>query len=135
MKLSSRIFRVLISLLIFIPLFIINIILELKIYIILPLSLLSYFIVGYDVLWKSIKNIKRGQFLDENFLMVIATIGALVIGEYLEAVAVMIFYQVGEQFQEYAVNKSRKSISNLMDIKAEYATRINPDGTYEVIEP
>ncbi len=135
MKLSSRIFRVLISLLIFIPLFIINIILELKIYIILPLSLLSYFIVGYDVLWKSIKNIKRGQFLDENFLMVIATIGALVIGEYLEAVAVMIFYQVGEQFQEYAVNKSRKSISNLMDIKAEYTTRINPDGTYEVIEP
>lgn len=135
MKLSSRIFRVLISLLIFIPLFIINIILELKIYIILPLSLLSYFIVGYDVLWKSIKNIKRGQFLDENFLMVIATIGALVIGEYLEAVAVMIFYQVGEQFQEYAVNKSRKSISNLMDIKAEYATRINPDGAYEVIEP
>lgn len=135
MKLSSRILRVLISLLIFIPLFIINIILELKIYIILPLSLLSYFIVGYDVLWKSIKNIKRGQFLDENFLMVIATIGALVIGEYLEAVAVMIFYQVGEQFQEYAVNKSRKSISNLMDIKAEYTTRINPDGTYEVIEP
>ena len=135
MKLSNRVLRVLISLLIFIPLFILNIIFDLKIYIILPLSLLSYFIVGYDVLWKSIKNIKRGRFLDENFLMVIATIGALIIGEYLEAVAVMIFYQVGEQFQEYAVNKSRKSISNLMDIKAECATRINEDGSYEVIEP
>ena len=126
---------VLISLFIFIPLFIIDHIIDLKIYLILPLSLISYFIVGYDVLWKSLKNIKRGQFLDENFLMVIATIGALIIGEYLEAVAVMIFYQVGEEFQEYAVNKSRKSISNLMDIKAEYATKINPDGSYEVIEP
>ena len=135
MKLSNRILRVLISLLMFIPVFVINIVLDVKIYIILPLSLISYFIVGYDVLWKSLKNIKRGQFLDENFLMVIATIGALIIGEYLEAVAVMIFYQIGEEFQEYAVNKSRKSISNLMDIKAEYATKINPDGSYEVIEP
>ena len=135
MKLSNRILRVIISLIIFIPLFIINILFDLKIYIILPLSLIPYFIVGYDVLWKSVKNIKRGQFLDENFLMVIATIGALIIGEYLEAVAVMIFYQIGEEFQEYAVNKSRKSISSLMDIKAEYATRINDDGTYETIEP
>ena len=135
MKLSNRILRVIISLIIFIPLFIINILFDLKIYIILPLSLIPYFIVGYDVLWKSVKNIKRGQFLDENFLMVIATIGALIIGEYLEAVAVMIFYQIGEEFQEYAVNKSRKSISSVMDIKAEYATRINDDGTYETIEP
>ena len=135
MKLSNRILRVIISLIIFVPLFIINILFDLKIYIILPLSLIPYFIVGYDVLWKSVKNIKRGQFLDENFLMVIATIGALIIGEYLEAVAVMIFYQIGEEFQEYAVNKSRKSISSLMDIKAEYATRINDDGTYETIEP
>lgn len=135
MKISNRILRVFISLIIFIPLFILNIIFELDIFIILPISLVSYFIVGYDVLWKSLKNIKRGQFLDENFLMVIATIGALIIGEYLEAVAVMIFYQVGEEFQEYALNKSRKSISSLMDIKAEYATRINEDGTYETIEP
>lgn len=135
MKISNRILRVLISLLIFIPLFIVNLIFELKIYIILPFSLIPYFIVGYDVLFKSLKNIKRGQFLDENFLMVIATIGALIIGEYLEAVAVMIFYQVGEEFQEYAVNKSRKSIANLMDIKAEYATLIKDDGSYEVIEP
>lgn len=135
MKISNRILRVIISLIIFIPLFILNIIFDLKIFIILPISLVSYFIVGYDVLWKSLKNIKRGQFLDENFLMVIATIGALIIGEYLEAVAVMIFYQVGEEFQEFAVNKSRKSIAGLMDIKAEFATRINEDGTYETIEP
>ena len=130
MKISNRILRVIISLIIFIPLFILNIIFDLKIFIILPISLVSYFIVGYDVLWKSLKNIKRGQFLDENFLMVIATIGALIIGEYLEAVAVMIFYQVGEEFQEFAVNKSRKSIAGLMDIKAEFATKINEDGTY-----
>ena len=135
MKISNRILRVIISLIIFIPLFILNIIFDLKIFIILPISLVSYFIVGYDVLWKSLKNIKRGQFLDENFLMVIATIGALIIGEYLEAVAVMIFYQVGEEFQEFAVNKSRKSIAGLMDIKAEFATKINEDGTYETIEP
>ena len=135
MKISNRILRVIISLIIFIPLFIINILFDLKIYIILPLSLIPYFIVGYDVLWKSVKNIKRGQFLDENFLMVIATIGALIIGEYLEAVAVMIFYQVGEEFQEFAVNKSRKSIAGLMDIKAEFATKINEDGSYETIEP
>ena len=135
MKNKNRILRVIIALAIFIPLFILNIVLDLKIYIILPISLISYFIVGYDVLLKSFSNIKRGQILDENFLMVIATIGALIIGEYLEAVAVMIFYQVGEEFQEYAVNKSRKSISSLMDIKAEYATRVNEDGSHETIEP
>ena len=135
MKHKNRILRVIIALAIFIPLFILNIVFELKFYIIFPVSLISYFIVGYDVLFKSFSNIKRGQFLDENFLMVIATIGALIIGEYLEAVAVMIFYQVGEEFQEYAVNKSRKSISSLMDIKAEYATRVNEDGSYETIEP
>ncbi|MGN1344412.1 MAG: heavy metal translocating P-type ATPase [Traorella sp.] len=82
---------------------------------------LSYLLIGYSVILKAIKNITRGQVFDENFLMMIATIGALVVGEYLEAVAVMLFYQVGEYFQDKAVEKSRKSIADLMDIKAEIA--------------
>ena len=82
---------------------------------------ISYLLIGGEVLLIAIKNIKRGEIFDENFLMAIATIGAFAIGEYAEAVAVMLFYQVGELFQSYAVNKSRRSITSLMDIKAEYA--------------
>lgn len=85
------------------------------------LFLISYLLIGGEVLLIAIKNIKRGEVFDENFLMAIATIGAFAIGEYAEAVAVMLFYQIGELFQSYAVNKSRKSITSLMDIKAEYA--------------
>ena len=81
----------------------------------------SYLIIGGDVVLTAIKNIARGEIFDENFLMSIATIGAFFIGEYPEAVAVMLFYQVGEMFQGYAVNKSRKSISSLMNIRADYA--------------
>ncbi|MCI8587220.1 MAG: cadmium-translocating P-type ATPase [Clostridia bacterium] len=83
--------------------------------------ILSYTIVGLEIVWKAIRNISRGKIFDENFLMTIATIGAFGIGEFPEAVAVMLFYQVGELFQSYAVNKSRKSISNLMDIRPDYA--------------
>ena len=72
---------------------------------------LAYLLLGWRIVWKSLQNIFKGNIFDENFLMSIATIGALAIGEYLEAVAVMIFYQIGELFQEYAVNKSRKSIA------------------------
>ena len=82
---------------------------------------ISYFIVGKDVLVSAYKNIRAGEFFDENFLMGIATIGAFLVGEYTEAVAVMLFYQVGELFQEMAVNKSRKSISDLMNIKPDFA--------------
>lgn len=82
---------------------------------------ISYLLIGGEVLLIAIKNIKRGEIFDENFLMAIATIGAFAIGEYSEAVAVMLFYQIGELFQSYAVNKSRRSITSLMDIKAEYA--------------
>ncbi len=85
------------------------------------LTIISYIIVGYDVLTKAIKNIYRGKFFDEKFLMGLATIGAMLIGEYPEGVAVMLFYQVGELFQSYAVNKSRKSIASLMDIRPDYA--------------
>ncbi|WP_195986853.1 heavy metal translocating P-type ATPase [Clostridium sp. D53t1_180928_C8] len=81
----------------------------------------SYLVIGGEVLWTAIKNISRGEIFDENFLMSIATLGAFFIGEYPEAVAVMLFYQVGEMFQGYAVSKSRKSISSLMNIRADYA--------------
>ncbi|WP_291565542.1 MULTISPECIES: heavy metal translocating P-type ATPase [unclassified Clostridium] len=87
----------------------------------LLLYLISYIIVGGDVVLKAVKNIFRGQVFDENFLMCIATIGAFIIGEYPEGVAVMLFYQVGEVFQNYAVNQSRKSIVSLMDIRPDYA--------------
>ncbi len=83
--------------------------------------LIAYFIVGGDVVKKAVQNIGRGQIFDENFLMMIATVGAFLVGEYPEGVAVMLFYQVGELFQSYAVNKSRKSISQLMDIRPDYA--------------
>lgn len=82
---------------------------------------ISYLIIGREVILNAIKNILRGEIFDENFLMSIATIGAFIVGEYPEAVAVMLFYQIGEVFQGYAVNKSRKSISSLMNIRADYA--------------
>lgn len=85
------------------------------------LILCAYMIIGYPVLYKAYKNILKGQIFDENFLMCIATIGALCIGEYFEAVAVMLFYSIGEIFQSYAVNKTRYSISDLMNIKSDYA--------------
>ena len=88
----------------------------------LALSLVSYLIVGYDVLWKAVTNIIRGKVFDEHFLMTIATIGAFAIGEYVDATAVMLLYQIGELFQRYAVGKSRKNIADLMDIRPEEAT-------------
>ena len=80
-----------------------------------------YFIVGWDVLWGAIRKILHGDLMDEEFLMSVATIGAFVLGDYREAVAVMLFYQVGEWFQKYAVNRSRASITDLMNIMPEYA--------------
>lgn len=87
----------------------------------------SYLVIGYDILLKAIKNIKRGRIFDENFLMAFATIGAICINELAEAVTVMLFYQIGELFQDYAVNKSRKSIIELMDIRPDYANVIRED--------
>ena len=85
------------------------------------LFITSYIIIGYDIILKALRNITRGKVFDENFLMTIATIGAFFIGEFPEAVAVMLFYQVGELFQSYAVDKSRKSVASLMDIRPDYA--------------
>lgn len=99
------------------------------------LFIISYIIVGLDILKKAIRNIFRGKIFDENFLMSVATIGAFGVGEFPEAVAVMLFYQIGELFQSYAVDKSRKSIANLMDIRPDFANvernneivKVNPD--------
>ncbi len=96
------------------------------------LCLVPYLIIGYDVILKAARNIRNGQIFDENFLMMIATFGAFVIDEYIEAVAVMLFYQVGELFQSYAVGKSRASISALMDICPEYANLETEEGLEEV---
>lgn len=98
------------------------------------LYILAYLIVGYKVLFKAVKNIFSGQIFDENFLMSIATIGALITGEYLEAVLVMLLYQIGELFQSYAVGKSRKSITELMDIRPDYAN-IEKNGKVEKVDP
>lgn len=95
---------------------------------------LSYIIIGFDVLKEAIENIFKGEIFDENFLMSVATIGAFFIGEFPEAVAVMLFYQIGELFQSYAVDKSRKSISSLMDIRPDYAN-LYIDGKIEKVNP
>ena len=96
------------------------------------LFIISYLIVGYDIILKALRNITRGKVFDENFLMTIATIGAFFIGEFPEAVAVMLFYQVGELFQSYAVDKSRKSVSELMDIRPDYANLYHDEKTERV---
>ena len=98
----------------------------------IALFIISYLFVGFGVVRKAIRNIFRGKVFDENFLMALATIGAFVIGEYSEAVAVMLFYQVGELFQSYAVDKSRKSISSLMDIRPDVANVLRDDKVCEV---
>lgn len=94
--------------------------------------LAAYFIIGGDVVKNAVKNIGHGQIFDENFLMMIATVGAFIVGDYPEAVAVMLFYQVGECFQSYAVNKSRKSIAELMDIRPDYANVVRNGETLQV---
>lgn len=98
------------------------------------LFIISYLIVGYPILQKAFKNIKRGKIFDENFLMTIATLGALAIGELPEAVAVMLFYQVGELFQSFAVDKSRKSVKELMDIRPDYAN-VEREGNLQKVDP
>lgn len=100
-----------------------------------PLYLLPYLTAGWDVLYKALRNIKNGQVFDENFLMSIATVGAFLTGEYAEAVFVMVFYQTGELFQDYAVGRSRASISALMDICPERANLEREDGTLEEVDP
>ena len=98
------------------------------------LYLIPYFIVGYDILLKAVKGIFRGQMFDENSLMAVATVGAMALGDWREGCAVMVFYQIGELFQSYAVGKSRRSISDLMDIRPDYAN-IESGGALEKVDP
>ena len=98
----------------------------------LILMLVAYILLGKDTVLKAVKNVEKGDFFDENFLMTVATLGAIIIGEYPEAVAVMLFYEVGELFQSYAINKSRKSIADMMDIKPEYANVIRDNKSQKV---
>ena len=100
----------------------------------LGIFLIAYVIIGGDVLWRAIRNILRGQVFDENFLMSLATIGAFIVGDFPEGVAVMLFYQVGELFQSYAVDKSRKSIASLMDIRPDYAN-VKREDKLEKVDP
>lgn len=103
-------------------------------YLRLALYMVPYFIIGYDILKKAVLGIAHGEVFDENFLMAAATVGAIILGDYVEGVAVMLFYQVGEFFQSYAVGKSRKNISQLMDIRPDYAN-IEVDGKLEQVDP
>ncbi|MDE7062817.1 MAG: cadmium-translocating P-type ATPase, partial [Lachnospiraceae bacterium] len=103
-------------------------------YIRLALFLIPYLIIGYDILRKAVLGIFHGEVFDENFLMAIATVGAIVLGEYVEGTAVMLFYQIGELFQSYAVGKSRRNISELMDIRPDYAN-VEQDGQLVQVDP
>ncbi|HIU02871.1 MAG TPA: cadmium-translocating P-type ATPase [Candidatus Onthocola gallistercoris] len=104
-------------------------------YVRLILYLIPYLVIGYDVLRKAFLGVIHGEVFDENFLMAIATVGAMIMQEYGEAAAVMLFYQIGELFQSYAVGKSRKSITDLMDIRPDYANVMQADGTLEKVDP
>lgn len=149
MKLSRKqkkeLIRIIIALILFIVLLVIDKVLNLETIIpnandygwLLPffLYLALYLFIGYDVLYKAFRNILHGQVFDENFLMCVATIGAFGIKEFSEGVAVLLLYQIGEWFQEYAVKKSRKSISSLMDIRPDYANLVNENGKAVEVDP
>jgi Cd2+/Zn2+-exporting ATPase len=129
-KQKKMLFRIIIGFV----LFLVAYLLPLSGWLRMGLFLIPYVIIGWDVVWRAVRNIIRGQVFDENFLMSIATIGAFCVGEYPEGVAVMLFYQVGELFQSYAVGRSRKSISELMDIRPDYAN-IEVDGVLKQVDP
>lgn len=95
----------------------------------------AYLVIGGDIVWNALRNVVRGEVFDENFLMAVATAGAVATGQYPEAVAVMLFYQIGEMFQDIAVDKSRKSITSLMDIRPDYANLETSDGKFTRVAP
>ena len=99
------------------------------------LFMIPYLLIGYDILWDAVKGVKNLQPFDENFLMAVATVGAIALGDYKEGVAVMLFYQIGELFQSYAVGRSRRSISQLMDIRPDYANIEGENGQMEKVDP
>ena len=119
--------RIIVSIVLLIALTILTRRVELNRWIELVLYMIPYLVIGYDILKKAVKGIMNHQVFDENFLMAVATVGAVALGDYKEGVAVMLFYQIGELFQSYAVGKSRRNISDLMDIRPDYAN-IERDG-------
>lgn len=133
-KQKKILYRIIISLVLLAADIILTHFLSLNIIIEVALYLIPYFIIGYDILLKSFKGIKNRQIFDENFLMAVATIGAMLLGDFKEGVAVMLFYQIGELFQSVAVGKSRKNISALMDIRPDYAN-IYEDGKITKVDP
>ena len=137
-KQKIMLYRIIAAAVIYVPLFVLEHMGKLEFQSEIPvqflLFMIPYLIVGWDIIYRAVRNISHGQVFDENFLMCIATFGALGVKEYLEAVAVMLFYQIGELFQSYAVNRSRQSISAMMDICPEYAN-IEEDGKLKQVDP
>ena len=129
-KQKKMLYRILISF----ALFVCALLLPVEGFLRLPFFLVPYAIVGWDVIWKAVRNIANGQVFDENFLMAVATLGAFGCGEYPEGVAVLLFYQVGELFQSVAVSRSRQSIADLMDIRPDYAN-VERDGQLVQVDP
>ena len=137
-KQKKLLIRILIAAVLFVPLYLISediVHVEVPQWAVIILFLVPYLLVGYDILRKAFLGINNGQVFDENFLMTVATIGAIALGEYGEGVAVMLLYQVGELFQSYAVGKSRRNISELMDIRPDYANLEQEDGSTEQVDP
>ena len=137
-KQKNLLIRIIIAAVFFVPLYLISegfVEVDMPKPALIVLFLIPYLTVGYDIIRKALLGIKNGQVFDENFLMTIATVGAIVLGEYGEGVAVILLYQVGEFFQSYAVGKSRKNISDLMDIRPDYANLEQEDGTTEKVDP
>ena len=132
-KQKKLLLRILIACALFAAVFVTEKLTDLNRYVYLGLYLIPYLTAGYDVLLKSARNISKGQVFDEMFLMTVATVGALVIGEYPESVFVMVFFQIGELFQSVAVGKSRRSISGLMDLRPDVATVVTENGEEEVM--
>lgn len=132
--LKKRLIRIIVGAVIYAAAILIDIFAGINHWIVFGIFLVSFLMIGGDVIWKALRNIARGRIFDENFLMLIATVGAFVLQDYREGVAVMLFYQVGELFQSYAVNRSRKSISELMDIAPEFAN-VMRGGKLETVDP
>ena len=133
-KQKKVLYRILLSLVFMIGIMILTSYVSLNLYIEVILYLIPYFIIGYDILRKAIKGILKRQVFDENFLMAVATVGAMCLGEFREGVAVMLFYQIGELFQSVAVGKSRRNIAALMDIRPDYANMMI-DGKLQKVDP
>ena len=133
-KQKRMLIRILIAAVLFLAALITDHTLHPSMWIVLPIFAAAYLVVGWDILWKAIRNISHGQIFDENFLMAIASLGAFAMQEFDESVAVMLLYQIGELFQSYAVNKSRNAISSLVELRPDVAT-VERNGELLEVDP